>query len=95
MKYYLGKTTVITGEPLIVILKLIVPREVNVIFFIVTFLCYFAIILRLRYSPLIVVTSCLDDKQKKTLKSNIRILGKIIKSYNTLKKNKIEFNQKS
>ncbi|KAL9976430.1 hypothetical protein ACROYT_G013730 [Oculina patagonica] len=30
---------------------------------------------RLRYSPLIVVTSCLDDKQKKTLKSNIHKLG--------------------
>ena len=31
--------------------------------------------LRLRCSPLIVVTSCLDDKQKKTLKSNIHKLG--------------------
>ena len=31
--------------------------------------------LRLRYSPLVVVTSCLDDKQKKTLKSNIHKLG--------------------
>ncbi|KAJ7381508.1 hypothetical protein OS493_001656 [Desmophyllum pertusum] len=31
--------------------------------------------LRLKYSPLVVVTSCLDEKKKKTLKTNIHKLG--------------------
>ena len=37
--------------------------------------CFFFIFNSLRYSPLVVVTSCLEEKKKKTLKSQIHKLG--------------------